>query len=152
MPALLRSFSVLSALATLVVASPAAYAGDGSWAGTRSREAFVSDTNQARVNHDRRVYQVSSGLTQVAQQWAEWMARHHRLEHNPNLETQVHNWQDIGENIGDGQAESPIHRAFMHDQYHRDNILSPDYTQVGIGTARDSSGRLYVDEVFRRPS
>jgi len=151
-PVCRRSFFTLVSLVSIITGATSAFSGDAAWAGIRSRQAFVSDTNQARVNHDRRVYQVSSGLTQVAQQWAEWMARHHRLEHNPNLETQVHNWQDIGENIGDGQAESPIHRAFMHDQYHRDNILSPDYTQVGIGTARDSSGRLYVDEVFRRPS
>lgn len=152
MPVPLRtSFACLS-LVALFTGTSSAFAGDAAWAGMRSRHAFVSDTNHARVNHDRRVYQVSSDLTQIAQQWAQWMARHHRLEHNPNLETQVHNWQDLGENIGCGPSESPIHRAFMHDTYHRDNILSPDYTQVGIGTARDSNGRLYVDEVFRRPS
>jgi uncharacterized protein YkwD len=145
------SLACLSLL-TIGFSSTSVYAGDSPWAGARSRQAFVSDTNHARVNHDRRVYQVSSDLTRIAQQWAQWMARHHRLEHNPNLETQVHNWQDLGENIGCGQSEQPIHHAFMHDQYHRDNILSPDYTQVGIGTARDSAGRLYVDEVFRRPS
>ena len=112
----------------------------------------MSDTNQARTNHDRHVYMVSSHLTDVAQNWAEWMARHHTLQHNPNLESEVHNWQDIGENVGAGGSEPPIHRAFMSDTYHRRNILSPDYTQVGIGTARDDNGRLYVDEVFRRPS
>lgn len=152
MPALLRLFSVLSALATLVVASPAAYAGDGSWAGTRSREAFVSDTNQARTNHDRPVLTVSSHLTEIAQNWAQWMARHHSMQHNPNLESQVHNWQDLGENVGSGGSEPPIHRAFMNDTYHRRNILSPAYTMVGIGTARDDNGRLYVDEVFKRPA
>lgn len=152
MPALLRSLSLSSVLMTVVIASPAANAGEQSWVGQRSRQAFVSDTNQARMNHDRRVYAVSSGLTRVAQQWAEWMARHHTLAHNPNLESQVHHWQAIGENVGCGGSEPPIQRAFMSDPYHRRNILSPDYTQVGIGTARDNNGRLYVDEVFRRPS
>jgi uncharacterized protein YkwD len=151
-PALLRSISVFSALATIVVASPAANAGDGSWAGTRSRQAFITDTNNARVNHDRHVLHVTSHLTEVAQNWAEWMARHHSMQHNPNLESQVHNWQALGENVGSGGSEPPIHRAFMNDTYHRDNILSPDYTEVGIGTARDNNGRLYVDEVFKRPA
>jgi uncharacterized protein YkwD len=151
-PALLRSISVLSALVTLVVASPAANAGEGSWAGTRSRQAFISDTNQARTNHDRRVLTVSRHLTEIAQNWAEWMARHHSMQHNPNLESQVHNWQDLGENVGSGGSEPPIHRAFMNDTYHRRNILSQDYTMVGIGTARDDNGRLYVDEVFKRPA
>ena len=152
MPVSLRSFLAFLALLAALFGATSAFAGDAPWAGTRSRQAFVSDTNAARMNHDRRVYQVSSDLTHVAQQWAQWMAQHHRLEHNPNLESQVHNWQDLGENIGCGSSEPPIHHAFMHDPYHRDNILSPDYTQVGIGTARDSDGRLYVDEVFRRPS
>jgi uncharacterized protein YkwD len=151
-PALLRSSSVLSALVTVVVASPAANAADQSWAGVRSRQAFVSDTNHARVHHDPREHRATSRLTEVAQNWAQWMARHHTMEHNPNLESQVHNWQSIGENVGSGGSEPPIHRAFMNDTYHRDNILSPDYTQVGIGTARDDNGRLYVDEVFKRPA
>jgi len=151
-PALPRAFSVLAVLATLVIASPAAHAGDQSWTGYRSRQAFVSDTNNARMNHDRRVLQVTSHLTEIAQNWAQWMARHHSMQHNPNLESQVHNWQDLGENVGSGGSEPPIHRAFMNDTYHRDNILSPNYTQVGIGTARDDNGRLYVDEVFKRPA
>lgn len=152
MPALLRSTLAIFALFSVVVSAPAAFARDQPWAGEQSRQAFVSDTNQARTNHDRHVYQVSSELTDVAQNWAEWMARHHTLKHNPNLESQVHHWEDLGENVGSGGSEPPIHRAFMNDSYHRDNILSPDYTQVGIGTARDDNGRLYVDEVFRRPS
>lgn len=152
MPASLRPTAVTLALATVAVAAPAASASEQTWSGSRSRQAFVSDTNHARVNHERRIYQVSSDLTRVAQRWARWMARHHTLEHNPNLETEVHNWQDLGENVGCGGAEPPIQRAFMGDRYHRRNILSPDYTQVGIGTARDDGGRLYVDEVFRRPS
>jgi uncharacterized protein YkwD len=147
-----RSLLACLALSTVAIGTSSAFAGDSSWAGQRSRHAFVTDTNHARMNHDRRVYAVSSDLTDVAQKWARWMARHHRLEHNPNLETQVHHWEDLGENVGCGTSEPPIHHAFMNDRYHRDNILSPDYTQVGIGTARDSGGRLYVDEVFRRPS
>jgi uncharacterized protein YkwD len=145
-PALLRLISVLSALSILVLASPDAHAG------TRSRQAFVTDTNDARLNHERRVLQVTSHLTDIAQNWAHWMARHHSMQHNPNLESEVHNWQDLGENVGSGGSESTIHRAFMRDTYHRRNILSPDYTQVGIGTARDENGRLYVDEVFKRPA
>jgi len=152
-PVPLRSFlACLVVVSSLVAGLPVSFASERPWMGQRSRQAFVSDTNHARVNHDRRVYQVSSRLTEVAQNWAEWMARHHSVQHNPNLESQVHNWEDLGENVGAGGSEPPIHRAFMNDVYHRDNILSPDYTQVGIGTARDAEGRLYVDEVFRRPS
>jgi hypothetical protein len=39
----------------------------------------------------------------------------------------------------------------MASARHRANILSRSFTQIGIGTARGSDGRLYVDEVFRQP-
>lgn len=117
----------------------------------RSQRAFVDDTNGARQSRDIRAYEVARDLTQVAQRWANWMASHQTMRHNPYLTSQVQNWQSVGENVGRGQNEPNIQRAFMGDSYHRDNILSRDFTQVGIGTARDSRGRLYVDEVFRHP-
>ena len=148
MPASLRSLSclVLTACGIATLSAPVALAG------AESRHRFVNDTNEARLNHDRSPYAVSSDLTEIAEDWAHWMARHHELRHNPNIESQVHHWRALGENVGSGDAEPPIHRAFMGDSYHRDNILSRTFTQVGIGTARDDSGRLYVDEVFRQPS
>jgi uncharacterized protein YkwD len=133
-----------AASVTVAFAAPAA-------AESGSRRAFVSDTNNARVDRDIRAYAVERDLTAVAQRWADWMASHQSMRHNPYLTSQVQDWQSVGENVGRGPSESNIQRAFMGDTYHRDNILSRDFTQVGIGTARDSHGRLYVDEVFRRP-
>jgi uncharacterized protein YkwD len=136
---------VFLALLTLLAPTPAS-------AGVVSRQKFVDDTNRARVNHDRRAYRVRDHLTEVAQNWADWMARHRTVRHNPYLESQVGGWTAIGENVGRGGTENQIHRAFMDSYYHRANILSRTFRQVGVGTARGSDGRLYVDEVFRRPS
>jgi uncharacterized protein YkwD len=121
-------------------------------AGSSTRAAFVADTNHARAYHDRRDYRVRDGLNDVAQRWANWMAAHHSLEHNPNLGSEVHGWRSLGENVGRGGSENAIQHAFMASAPHRDNILSRSFTLVGIGTARDSNGQLYVDEVFKRPS
>ena len=116
-----------------------------------ARGAFVGDTNSARAQHELHAYRVCSDLTSVAQRWADWMAQHNTMRHNPYLTSQVPNWQSVGENVGRGPSEPRIQHAFMGDTYHRDNILSSDFTQVGIGTARSTDGRLYVDEVFRHP-
>jgi uncharacterized protein YkwD len=121
-------------------------------AGARAEAAFVNDTNAARQRNDRREYEVRDHLTEVAQRWAEWMAEHHTLRHNPYLQSQVNDWSELGENIGSGPGEDAIQRAFMNSTSHRDNILSRAYRHVGIGTARASDGTMYVDEVFRRPS
>jgi uncharacterized protein YkwD len=138
------TLSILFALITLLLPSPAT-------ASVAVSEEFVADTNRARVNHDRRPYRVSDHLTRVAQDWAEWMARHREVRHNPYLESQVNNWCSLGENVGRGGTENRIQRAFMDSYYHRENILSRSFRQVGIGTRRGSDGRLYVAEVFRRP-
>ena len=138
------TLSILFALLTLLLPTPAT-------AGAAVSERFVVDTNRARINNDRSPYRVRDHLAKVAQDWAGWMARHREVRHNPNLESQVGNWCALGENVGRGSTENGIQRAFMNSYYHRENILSPSFRQVGIGTRRGSDGQLYVVEVFRRP-
>jgi uncharacterized protein YkwD len=50
-----------------------------------------------------------------------------------------------------GPDARAIHDAFMNSPAHRSNILDTDFTEVGIGTATDENGTLYVTEVFRQP-
>jgi hypothetical protein len=121
-------------------------------ASASSAGAFVSDTNSARNSHGLAGYAVASDLTAVAQQHAAAMARNGSLYHNSSLGSDVCCWSSIGENIGEGQSEGQVQNAFMHSTAHRDNILSSAFTQIGVGTATDSHGTLWVDEVFRQPT
>src|SRR4051795_7781091 len=116
-----------------------------------SESQFVSDTNSARSSHGLPHYAVAGDMSAVARRWAAHMAAHHELAHNPSFTSEVCCWSHVGENVGVGPNVSSIQRAFMNSASHRDNILSSSYTQVGIGTARGSDGKLYVDELFRRP-
>jgi uncharacterized protein YkwD len=142
----LPAFGAVAVASLAFVPVPAASAD-----GPRPRAAFVDDTNQARDRHDRRDYDVREHLNAVAQHWAEWMAEHRTLRHNPYLDSQVHSWSELGENVGTGSGENAIQSAFMASAPHRDNILSRTFRQLGVGAARGSDGKLYVDEVFRRP-
>ena len=121
-------------------------------ADSTSSAQFVSDTNSARSQDGLRGYVVSSDLSAIANRWAAHMAANRTLEHNPNAYGEVCCWQAMGENVGEGSTVSQIQQAFMNSAPHRDNILSSSYTQIGVGTARGSDGRLYVDELFRQPS
>ena len=143
---LLRRLSVLLAclLAFTVVPVTAASAS--------SESEFVSRTNSARASNGRRGYVVRGDLTAVARRQAGRMAASGRIYHNPNLTSEVSGWRSIGENVGVGSSVSAIHSAFMGSSSHRANILSGTFTEVGIGTARGGDGRIYVSEVFRRPS
>jgi hypothetical protein len=138
------SVCTLAAAGVLVATTGTAYAS--------SSGAFVSDTNSARSSHGLSGYSVSSDLTSVAQQHAAWMARNGSLSHNSSLGSDVCCWSSIGENIGEGQSESQVQNAFMNSSSHRGNILSSAFTQIGVGTATDSHGTLWVDEVFRQPT
>jgi hypothetical protein len=116
-----------------------------------SEQSLLSATTSARAHAGLAAYGERSDLAAVAQRWADWMAAHRTLAHNPALRGSVCCWTDLGENVGTGSSAGSVQRSFMASPPHRANILSSTFTQVGIGTARDADGHLYVDEVFRRP-
>ena len=140
----LLSVCVLGSAGVLIASTGTAHAS--------SAGEFVSDTNSARNSHGLSSYSVASDLTSVAQRHAESMARSQSLYHNSSLGSDVCCWRSIGENIGEGTSESQVQSAFMNSAPHRDNILSSSFTQIGVGTATDSHGTLWVDEVFRQPT
>ncbi|MBA3233805.1 MAG: peptidoglycan-binding protein [Propionibacteriales bacterium] len=119
-------------------------------AASTTENTFVSRINNTRANHGVGRLAVRDALVEVAREQARRMADRNVLYHNPNLTTDVRNWQLVGENVGYGGDARSLHKAFMASPGHRANILERDYTQVGIGAVvRD--GRLWVAEVFRRP-
>lgn len=144
---------MLRRLASLVVASTVAITAFGATSAHASTEEsqFVSLTNSARSQHGLHSYSVSSDLVAVARRHSQEMAAKHTIYHNPNLASDVSGWQAVGENVGMGGDAASIHQAFMNSAPHRANILDTDFTQVGIGTAYDDKGVLYVTEVFRKP-
>lgn len=57
-----------------------------------------------------------------------------------------------GENIAKGQrTPQEVMNAWMNSPGHRSNILSPSYTQIGVGVAKDSAGRYYWTQMFIKP-
>lgn len=142
----LSSLIVATAVAVgaLAAAAPAAHA-------STEESQFTSLANQERAKRGLRSYTVASDLVAVARRHAQRMASKGSIWHNPNLGSEVTNWQAVGENVGMGGSASSIHQAFMNSAPHRANILDGDFTQVGMGTAYDSKGVLYVTQVFRKP-
>lgn len=138
----------LSAAASLVLAGMAPSAG----ATATDDSTLVSKTNSARTQRGLSPYSVAGDLTAAARRHAAQMAAQRTIYHDPNLASSVCCWSSLGDNVGVGPDASSVHDAFMASTEHRDNILSATFTQVGIGTARGGDGRLYVDEIFRRPN
>lgn len=57
-----------------------------------------------------------------------------------------------GENIAMGQqSPSEVMNAWMNSPGHRNNIMSPSFTQIGVGLAKDKNGRMYWTQMFIKP-
>ena len=135
---------VLALLGALVPGVQSAHADAG------AESQFVSLVNQERAAQGLPAVEVASDLTAVARRHSQRMADDDNLHHNPNLGSDVSGWQKVGENVGRGPSAGAIHQGFMNSPSHRDNILDPDWTQVGIGVVVQD-GQMWVTEVFRLP-
>ncbi|NMB34619.1 MAG: SafA/ExsA family spore coat assembly protein [Clostridium sp.] len=57
-----------------------------------------------------------------------------------------------GENIAMGlRTPAEVMNAWMNSPGHRNNILSRSFTEIGVGLAKDSIGRLYWTQMFIKP-
>jgi Cysteine-rich secretory protein family len=117
-----------------------------------ARVSLVGLTNNARAANGLPALVISGDLAAVAAKQAAWMAAHHVLAHTPNLPEAICCWSAVGENVGEGSSPSVLQAAFMASPPHRANILSPIYTQIGVGVAVDADGQLWVSVIFRAPS
>ena len=83
-----------------------------------------------------------------AQAWAQHLAATKSLAHSNLTDGISGNWNTLGENVGFASSVDGAHAGFMNSPKHRDAILSPSYTSVGIGAAQNG-GIWYVVQVFR---
>lgn len=61
-------------------------------------------------------------------------------------------FSSAGENIAMGQrTPQEVMNAWMNSPGHRANILSPSYTEIGVGLAKDRNGRCYWTQMFIKP-
>ncbi|MDR0930278.1 MAG: SafA/ExsA family spore coat assembly protein [Clostridiales bacterium] len=61
-------------------------------------------------------------------------------------------YRAAGENIAYGQrSPAEVVNAWMGSSGHRANILSNNYTEIGVGVAQKSNGQYYWTQMFIRP-
>jgi hypothetical protein len=79
---------------------------------------------------------------------SQWMAANQTLQHS-NLYNLPGDWEKAGENIGYGPDLETVIAAMWQSPTHAANFTS-DWTHMGVGTARDASGILWVTVVFAK--
>lgn len=58
-------------------------------------------------------------------------------------------YKAAGENIAkDQKTPSEVMNSWMNSPGHRANIISPNFTELGVGVAKDSKGTIYWTQMF----
>jgi hypothetical protein len=97
----------------------------------------------------------SPQLDVMARAQAARMAARGDIYHNPNLASDISAsglaWLRVGENVGVGPDIPVIHAAFLASPHHRENLMNPAYTLMGMGVAPGTgnmTGMMFVAHVF----
>lgn len=125
------------------------------WTSAIESYRLAEDIEQ-RVNDERRARGLRplvwhEGLADLARQWSEEMiATGYR--HSPNSFRNLADLQGIGENILMGSMDSgEAHVGWMLSDGHRQNILTPEYTAIGVGVVCRNDGRIWATQLFGMP-
>ncbi|MDD4062161.1 MAG: CAP domain-containing protein [Candidatus Pacebacteria bacterium] len=119
-----------------------------------SRGVLVQLTNQERVDHGLPPLIESEKLNQVAYLKAQDMINNEYFSHwSPSGVSPWHwfrvsgyNYSCAGENLAAGFLDSSdVHRSWVLSPSHRENILSNNYTEIGIAVV---SGNFYGAETY----
>jgi uncharacterized protein YkwD len=113
-------------------------------------------TNLERKKKDLPPLKFHSVLAKVARDHSANMAKQEKLEHvlddktpKDRIQASHYPYRFIGENIAMGDIEfNQIMKAWMESEKHRDNILSPNYDEIGIGAVKTEKGIWYYTQVF----
>lgn len=114
-------------------------------------------TNEERAKHGLDPLAFDQETQKVARLKSEDMRDHHYFSHtSPTYGSPFEmmsqfgiNYSFAGENIAAGQTTpSEVVEAWMNSEGHRQNILNPNYTHLGVGYAEGGSMRHYWTQMF----
>ncbi|KAL7561940.1 hypothetical protein ACA910_005085 [Epithemia clementina (nom. ined.)] len=109
--------------------------------------------NQERVQRTIAPLTRMIGLDEIARLHAEDMAEAeevHHLDLEPlRLALENVNCHRLGVNVQRGESIRDIHDVMMQVLSNKNNILDRRFTHMGMGTAVDKDGRLYLCQIFR---
>jgi uncharacterized protein YkwD len=118
-------------------------------------------TNKARKDAKLPPLRPNETLFQVARAHSKNMAKQQKAEHDLDGKTPFmrikeagYRYYHSGENIAVGTKNIPptvVFDGWMKSEHHRKNILSPHYTEIGLGRAVSAKGDVYYTQVFGKP-
>jgi len=127
---------------------------------TEEEKAVVEFTNRARAKEKLPPLKLNPVLLQVARAHTENMAKTGKVEHDLDGKTSADRVKEagyrarvVGENISKGEGRFPpeaVVMGWMMSKGHRENIVSDEFTEIGVGIAKVGKVTYYT-QVFATP-
>jgi uncharacterized protein YkwD len=116
-------------------------------------------TNLERKKHKLPPLKASPLLCKVARAHSANMAKQGKMDHNldgkdpyDRIKAVGYKYAVAGENLAVGDlAQEQVMKAWMKSQVHRENILDDEFTEIGLGMAKNDKGKIYYTQVFGTP-
>jgi len=151
------SLVLLTALLALSNISALAVAGTTPPVNPSYEQQVVQLVNVERQKYGLPALYYDPAISDVARTKSQDMAVNHYFAHNSPTYGMASDmllkfgitWSAWGENIASGQDTPEIVVSeWMNSPTHRENILSPHFTLIGVGYYVDSSGTPYWTQMF----
>jgi uncharacterized protein YkwD len=125
---------------------------------TGDEQALIDLTNaeRAKADKDLKPLKMYPKLMEAARKHAENMAAQDKLDHvldekNPadRVKAAGYKYRATGENIlWNAKTPKEAVAGWMDSPPHRESILKPVYTEIGVGIAKNKKGEPYWVQVF----
>ena len=121
------------------------------------RDSMEKQMNAERTKRGISALTLDSNLSSVATKKSQDMVNKNYFDHtSPTYGSPFDmmkqfgiSYRTAGENIAKGQkTPQEVVTAWMNSEGHRKNILNPNFTNLGVGIAKDSKGTTYWTQMF----
>lgn len=145
-----RLVAAAAIVMTAVLAVPqGATAQESGFVNDPGKEAeFVGLINSLRAEHGLTQLEIHGELVSKAREWARTMAEAGDIFHSNLPDGITVRWKKLGENVGMGGTVSSLNQAFIASPSHFENLVDPEFRQLGVGVFLDADGTIFVSEVF----
>jgi hypothetical protein len=154
-------YRLLACLAALALVLPGSGAGPDTDEFEKARQELLTRINKVRAESKVAPLKLNDILQTLAQKHAENMARQEKLEHELDGKSVSARARDakypgvVGENVlmsrlRKGAVKDAVD-GWLTSEGHRNNILSVNFIETGVGVARSRTGRTYFCQVFGLP-
>lgn len=117
---------------------------------------MVDLVNQERAKNNLSQLEVDINLREVARLKSKDLARDVYFAHESPvygspfemMQTYGIDFTQAGENLAGHQSVEEAHEGLMNSESHRDNILKPDFTHIGIGVKESEKFRYIFTQMF----